>query len=151
MWISLFIQQHGLAGVPLFRNLAFRQITCKEPRQGWQWILRIINYCVPRSEHGASQEDWNQKVKRNGSITLLNKAEIYTHKMCDVKRAIMPKLAQEERLRNFEEEVEAFCTDLKKFYREDHVYKGTAGDFNADWPQKNTWRTSHRNLRPSME
>ncbi|ETN86730.1 hypothetical protein NECAME_16165 [Necator americanus] len=52
---------------------------------------------------------------------------------------------------SYEEEVEAFYTDLKKFYREDHVYKGTAGDFNADWPQKNTWRTSHRNLRPSME
>ncbi|KAK6736848.1 hypothetical protein RB195_019503 [Necator americanus] len=28
MWISLFIQQHGLAGLPLYRNLAFRQIGC---------------------------------------------------------------------------------------------------------------------------
>ncbi|KAK6743506.1 hypothetical protein RB195_010647 [Necator americanus] len=45
MWISLFIQQHGLAGLPLFRNLAFRQIT-KEPRQGvdeyWRKALQVF-------------------------------------------------------------------------------------------------------------
>ncbi|KAK6733511.1 hypothetical protein RB195_017331 [Necator americanus] len=46
MFISLFIKQHGLAGLRLFRNLAFRQITCKEPRQNvdeyWRNVLQVF-------------------------------------------------------------------------------------------------------------
>ncbi|KAK6736017.1 hypothetical protein RB195_018976 [Necator americanus] len=46
MCLSLFIQKHGLAGLPLFRNLAFRQVTCKEPRQGvdeyWRKAIQVF-------------------------------------------------------------------------------------------------------------